>query len=320
MTARSLGALAAALVLLMVAAPRAHAQEAPPVRVEASFIPSAATVGDRVILEVRVTHPADVLVSVPRPVFPSTELVTQSLPVESPQADGTVVTTMTWTLQPFTLRTLDSGPIPVRWLRADGTGGLVEGAPISLPITPTRQAGDERLRPLKPQEVVPGAPSPLLRPVTVGAVVSGLLAVAALVAWSRLRRREEPAPPRLDGPEERARALIDGLRGLALDSDAAFQAYYGTIALAVRTYLGERFRFNAVALTTPELERRMTRHGVDRWQARLVAGLLERCDAAVYARRYPEAASADHDLTVAYEIIELGRPVEAAPVAAGAPA
>ena len=40
----------------------------------------------------------------------------------------------------------------------------------------------------------------------------------------------------------------------------------------------------------------------------LVAGLLERCDDAVYAHRYPDFASADHDLTVAYEIVELSRP------------
>ncbi|GMU40544.1 MAG: hypothetical protein AMXMBFR23_14100 [Chloroflexota bacterium] len=320
MTARRLGALIAALAVLLGVAPRAHAQEAPPVRVEASFLPSAATVGDRVILEVRVTHPADVLVSVPRPVFPATEVVSQTPPVESPQLDGTVLTTVTWTLQPFTLRTLDSGPIPVRWLRSDGSGGIVEGAPVALPITPTRALDDEQLRPLKPQETVPGAPPALVRPATIGAAVAALLTVAALLAWSRLRRREAPVPPRVDGPEERARALVDGLRGLALDSEEAFQTYYGTIALAVRSYLGERFRFNAVALTTPELERRMTRHGVDRWQARLVAGLLERCDAAVYARRYPEATSADHDLTVAYEIIELGRPPEVAPAVAGVPA
>ncbi len=80
------------------------------------------------------------------------------------------------------------------------------------------------------------------------------------------------------------------------------------IAAVVRRYLSERIGFNAHALTTEELERRMTANGVDRWQARLVGGLLERCDAAVYAHRFPDPASADHDLTVAYEIVELSRP------------
>jgi hypothetical protein len=63
----------------------------------------------------------------------------------------------------------------------------------------------------------------------------------------------------------------------------------------------------------------MTSHGVDRWQARLVSGLLERCDLAVYARQYPDPASADHDLTVAFEIVELSRPQAATPSEADVP-
>ena len=76
----------------------------------------------------------------------------------------------------------------------------------------------------------------------------------------------------------------------------------------VRTYLAARFWFNATALTTRELRERFDAAGIGRWQARLADGLLERCDAAVYARARPDPASADHDLTVAYEIVELSRP------------
>ncbi len=86
-----------------------------------------------------------------------------------------------------------------------------------------------------------------------------------------------------------------------------YDTYYGTISIVIRGYLQERFGFPATALTTRELERRMTAEGVERWQARLVGGLLDRCDRAVYARRRPDPASADHDLTVAFEIIELSR-------------
>ena len=60
--------------------------------------------------------------------------------------------------------------------------------------------------------------------------------------------------------------------------------------------------------TAAQLQTRMEGRGVERRQARLVAGLLDRCDAAVYAHRNPDPASADHDLTVAFEIVELSRP------------
>jgi hypothetical protein len=76
----------------------------------------------------------------------------------------------------------------------------------------------------------------------------------------------------------------------------------------VRSFLQEEFGLGARALTTPELQQRMVALGVERWQARLVSGLLDRCDGAVYAHRRPDPASADHDLTVAFEIIELSSP------------
>jgi len=309
-----LGVIAGAMLVFAVATTPGAAQEAPAITVTSSFLPSAATVGERVALEVRVAHPADVLVSMPRPVFPSTDFVSEQLPREEPQADGSLVTVFEWTFQPFTLRTLDSGPVPVRWLRADGSRGVVEGAPVALPITSTRALDDETLRPLKPQASVPGAPPAWQRPALIAAAALALAgALGGLAWWARGRRRPAAVAVVEHGPEERARAQLDEVRGLALEDGEAFQRYYGTISLAVRGYLGERFAFNAAALTTAELERRMTGHGVDRWQARLVAGLLDRCDAAVYARRYPEPASADHDLTLAYEIVELGRPEVSVP-------
>ena len=103
-------------------------------------------------------------------------------------------------------------------------------------------------------------------------------------------------------------ASNNGIGNLMLQAQAQFQVpliFAGLIALAVEGIV----MYWVMAV----LERRMTGHGVDRWQARLVAGLLDRCDAAVYARRYPEPASADHDLTLAYEIVELGRPEVSVP-------
>jgi hypothetical protein len=61
----------------------------------------------------------------------------------------------------------------------------------------------------------------------------------------------------------------------------------------------------------------MVRRGMDRWQARVVGGLLDQCDAVVYAHYRPAVERADADLTAAYEIIEMTRPGAAAPALAG---
>ncbi|MEX1023264.1 MAG: hypothetical protein WD058_08955 [Dehalococcoidia bacterium] len=312
MTARRAFAVLALLAAFAVPLGSAGAQTpdgAPEIEVGVTFTPPAATLGDRLTLTVRARHDADVVVTVQRPTLFDAELLADGRPSIEPQPDGRVMTTATFRYQVFTLGEVATGPIEVRWLIDDGTSGVLEVAGGTLRVIATRAEGDEALRPLKPQAVIDGAPPVWIAPVAIAvAVVAAVAAlVVAVVRWRRRPRRVEVEAP-LDVPEAAARERLHALRNARLDDEAEFQAYYGTIAAVVRGYLGARFGFNAAALTTSELERRMTSHGVDRWQARLVGGLLDRCDRAVYARRYPEPASADHDLTVAYEIVELSRP------------
>lgn len=292
----------------------ASAQEpAPELNVTTSFNPPAATIGDVVTLDVRVQHSPEVVVTVDRPTLQGGEVLGDAQPMSAAQADGSVVTSYAFRYQLFTRGgeggELGVSQLSVHWLREDGTNGVATtGGPV-LTIIPVRQPADLELRPLKPQLSIPGAPPAWVTPVAIGAAVVLVLALAVLgVLWWRARRTVDAPPAPSMSAEAQARARLDALRHGRLENDEAFQAYYGTLAHTVREYLGERFAFNASALTASELEERMTSHGVDRWQARLVGGLLERCDRAVYAREYPDPASADHDLTVAYEIVELSRP------------
>jgi len=281
----------------------------PELVVTATWSPPAATVGDRLVLNVRVRHADDVLVTVERPSIPRAEVVGDTQPVSEIQNDGFVITTYAFQFQAFTMQPLETGLLTVRWLRDDGTTGAIRVPGVALTVVSVRGPGDEALRPLKPQALIGGGPPTWVRPVAMGAAVVAVLGlIAGGIVWWRRRPGEADAVGPVAVAEASARQRLDALRGLRLDDADAFQHYYGEIAVVVRRYLGERFEFNASALTTAELERRMTAHGIDRWQARLVGGLLDRCDHAVYARQYPEPASADHDLTLAYEIVELSRP------------
>ena len=108
-------------------------------------------------------------------------------------------------------------------------------------------------------------------------------------------------------PEDQARAALDRA-GVEFAELRDHVSYYAAIALAIRDYLTERYGFPAFALTTGELDHEMQRRGIDRWQTRLVNGLLTQCDASVYARYSPALERADADLTSAYEIVEMNRP------------
>jgi hypothetical protein len=137
-----------------------------------------------------------------------------------------------------------------------------------------------------------------------------LLAVAAWQVRRRRRRRPEPVAAPLElvaTPEDRARAALDQIE-TDPRTPAEYTAYYARIAEVVRSYLTERFDFPAFALTTTELQPAMLRNQLDRWQARLVGGLLSQCDFVVYAHYRPARERADADLTAAYEIVEISRP------------
>lgn len=312
-----LGAALAGFILLTSLAGGApvQAQTADPeLDVSIAFREPTVNIGDRVQLVVQVAHAEDILVTVPRPAMPAGEVLGDGQATVTPQPDGSLISTTTFLYQVFALGPVETGPVTVRWLREDGTRGEVTASAGGLSVVAVRPPGDELLRPLKPQLDIPGAPPVWIRPAAIAAAamaVVGLL--AAIVWWWRHRRPRATAGEELsDVPEQSARDRLEAIRDLPLADETAFQHYYGTIASVVRAYLGDRFGFNAAALTTHELERRMTSHGVDRWQARLVSGLLDRCDRAVYARQYPDPTSADDDLTVAYEIVELSRPGTAA--------
>lgn len=330
----SLVAIAVALVaVIALVAPRsALAQRpapAPTIESVAAFDPPAASIGDRVTLTLRVTHPDDVIVKASAPNIENVDVVNTVPSTTAPAtpaattpggpgtpAGSAQVTTFVYTLQPFLLGTLDIGTVRLSWLRADGSTGAVNVPGAKLIVAPVRAPNDQALRPLKPQASIAGAPPAWIRPAIAISAFLALVLVAALIALIVERRRARipvAATPLDVSPERIARDALDALGVQAPPARLDYQAYYGGLAVTVRTYLAARFGFNAHALTTRELKRRMVSHGVDRWQARLVGGLLERCDDAVYARRYPDPASADHDLTVAYEIVELSRPRAAAP-------
>ena len=314
---RLLAALLALIALAAHAGPGqpATAQEAPltpPISVRVAFDQPTVALGERTRLTVTVTHGDDLLISASEPrQGEALQLLDAPPPVSTPAGDGEVVTVFSYLLAGFALGELAPGAVRVSWLHTDGAAGSIELAAPALIVRSTLTAGDTELRPLKPQIGIEGAPPAWRRPASVAALAVVVLG-AGVAAWVvRVRRRRTPpeaveATP--SGPEVAARRLLDRLVAARPLEHGDFDGYYGTISTVVRGFLEERFGFRATALTTVELQSRMVDRGVDRWQARLVGGLLDRCDAAVYARRYPDPLSADHDLTVAYEIVELSRP------------
>lgn len=171
-----------------------------------------------------------------------------------------------------------------------------------LTIIPTLSPGDPlEISPIAPPVSIGGEQSPLLWPaVAVGGLVAAGVAGLVITWAARRMRRAQPAPVEAVGIAAPTLAAAEAL--IERDTVTA----YRTLAATVREVLGLRYGFPARALTTNEMDRRMLLAGVDRWQARLVTGLLEECDAVVYAGYRPAAERRQADLTMAREIVEAG--------------
>jgi hypothetical protein len=227
------------------------------------------------------------------------DVVTVKSVSSTPQADG-VLWVIEAVVAPFIPGDISFSPTVSVVQGPDATSLTLP--PVAVRVRSTIAAGDpSQLSPLPPPAAIEGSESRLLKPALVGAAVLGALLLAATV-WllgrlirRRLLRPPEPVPADVPRTLEGAEQLIDA------DPVAA----YRLMSTVVKTELARRHGLRATALTTSELRVRLESGG-DRWQARLVSGLLEECDSVIYAGYRPAAERRQADLTMAREIVEVG--------------
>ena len=291
---RALLAAALVAVLLVPAAP-ARAEDS--VRLSRS----SALIGEHLTMEVRITVPSGATVELTpgTPSWSGVELVGVDEVTQVPGADGVL-----WYIQarvaPFAPGAVDFAPSVAVVQGSEATA--VELPAVTLTAVATLAADAELvLSPLPPPVAIDGAESPLLKPAI---AAGGLLGAAllSLVTWFLLRRLrgalrrpgsvvEAPVVPvSLDGAEQ------------LLQSDPV--GAYRLMSSVVKNELARRYGLRATALTSTELRRRLETEG-DRWEARLVGGLLEECDSVIYAGYRPAAERREADLTMAREIVEV---------------
>ncbi len=296
--------LVACCVLLagLLPAAAAIAQE-PPEGVETGR--STALVGDQVALTIRVLAPSDATVEL----TPGTEswngieLVRAERPVPTPRGDD-----LLWTIDAvvagFVPGETEFAPTVAVITGTDVQARVLQ--PVRITIASVLGPDDPLvLRPLAAPVAIAGDESPWLRPGIAAAfvVLAFILLLMMWLFWRMLRRalRDRGGTP-IVVP---AAAEVPGLDGAerVLDSDPV--AAYRLMSSVVKGELAKRYGLRATALTTAELRNRLEHAGADRWEARLVGGLLEECDAVIYAGYRPAAERRAADLAMAREIVEV---------------
>jgi hypothetical protein len=302
-----------ALLSAVLFAPGASAED--PVVLEMQVAgPERITVGDRLTYVIIIEADSGVEFSLVQSSLPgAVEVVAPPVSTSRPVGNGRVEIRMTFELAAFAPGPIEIPPMALRYFGQDIAGGEIE-TPASVidvaSVLPAEPAFPPP-RDLKAQAEIGESPPGWILP-ALGASAA-TLALVLLLIYVRLRVAKHraayvPAPVMTEElPEDRARVVLD-TAGAGFSIGGEYIEYYSSIGATVRRYLTERYGFPAFALTTRELEAEMLKRGLDRWQVRVASGLLQQCDAVVYASYRPAAERADADLTAAYEIVEMSRP------------
>ena len=145
-------------------------------------------------------------------------------------------------------------------------------------------------------------------------IAGGLLAalIGALITWLVVRRLRgrvllRPGPPPRPAHEV-ALEKLDRLGTYGFLENADNRPFYFAVSEVIREYLGARFGFDSLELTTDELMAQLRRSASREVLLGEVEGWLAGCDLVKFAKISPSAAEARGTLETAILIVSSTRP------------
>ena len=146
----------------------------------------------------------------------------------------------------------------------------------------------------------------------------GALLTMLIVRRLRARRGERPGPPPRPAHEV-ALEKLDRLGAYGFLENADNRPFYFAVSEIIREYLGGRYGFDSLELTTDELIAELRRQAGRELVLGEIQGWLSACDLVKFAKISPSATEARGALESAIRIVTTTRPVLApAGTAAGA--
>ncbi|HET9449531.1 MAG TPA: BatD family protein [Aggregicoccus sp.] len=300
------------LPLLLAAPGHAQAPAAPPSveprDLRLSTEPSQVLLGEPFSYELVVTHPPAQRweLALPRELGAFELLEQQRQRVDAAQGGGDSVTTFRLKLAAFELGRLTLPPFSFEVMEA-GRPGRFTPEPGTVQVASTlgddAQAKGAQLEDLKPPTEVA---------VRSWRLVWGLLGALALglAAWALLRylrqRRAALPPPAPPLPlQVRTHQALQALQAERLPEQGRGREFYFRLSEILRSYLGERYAFEALECTSSELLLALRPRAAD---AALPWPELERfvaeSDLVKYAKSEPPASACEASLAFAHALVD----------------
>ena len=155
---------------------------------------------------------------------------------------------------------------------------------------------------------------PLYAGVALAAAGIGALLTFFVVRKLRARRGERPGPPPRPA-HEIALERLDRLGALGFLENADNRPFYFAVSEVIRDYLGGRYGFDSLEMTTDELIAELKRHAGRELILGEIQGWLSACDLVKFAKVSPTAGEARGALESAIRIVKATRPAPAVTMA-----
>jgi hypothetical protein len=265
--------------------------------------PGEYTVGDPVLLNLAVTHPAGYQVIFPELPAEWGDFIVQS---QSPlttvaNPNGTETTTQLIDVRLFSPGEFITHPIEVTIADPSGNVAQISAAPMGISIGSVLLEGDTDLRDIKPQADLPYFNA---IPWVVGGLLLALFVTAGLL-WRR-NRMKKAAEAAIDRrlPNEVALDELARIFSLGLPEQALHKEYYTLLSECIRIYMESVYRIPALERTTGEIMASMRDISIDPHVSRQFASFLSACDLVKFSKFKPDPTEAHQALSDARNLVE----------------
>ncbi len=280
-----------------------------------------AHVGDKIAFSITSVGPKAMPVVLPAnlELSPFSEL-SRNL-VETDLGDGKMRREFTLGVAAYEPGSYEIPSVELTYFGADGTVKSVRTQPVAITIKSLLANEPEPKLKENADSVPVRQRDYLLLYIAGGLAAAGLGAVIALVVRRRLRNRKPAAPAVPPRPaHEVAMEKLDRLGGV-LAEGGDLRPFYFELSETIREYLGRRFGFDSLEMTTEELVTAMRRVPLESSRGIVgseIEGWLSGCDLVKFAKVSPSAEQSRGALETAIRIVAATKPTidPAAPPAA----
>jgi hypothetical protein len=299
--------LLVALVLPLLVGIAGVAAAADPVNAAATLDRTSITVGDPAFLTVYADAEVGYQVGDPSIAHTVGDLeVLETLPSgRSTRSGGIARWTYRYRITAWVVGDQRVPPIAVPYRGPNGVTGVAATAPLVLKVASVIKDGEDTtdVKPLKPQLDLPDAFASKLVRIALGiAAAAAFTALAGVIFWLLLRRRDRVPPEERLTPVQRALRELDALAEQRLPEKGRTAEHYALLTASLRRYAVQRFGIEP-GRTSRELRAALERAGVDRTQAAAIYEILREGDEVRFRHAIPYPAHAQNAVRAALELV-----------------